>query len=74
MKSVYHKKKNLTQTDIDRGYVEIDFYEIAELYELNHRRGHAVKKLLMAGERHDKSLEQDLSESIKSIQSELELL
>lgn len=54
--------------------VVIDLYDIAEAYGLQgHAEFHAVKKILMAGNRGYKSREQDLAEAEQSIQRAREL-
>lgn len=51
--------------------VEIDIYDILRAYEVkSHAVGHAVKKLLMAGQRGAKPYEQDLQEAVMSIERE----
>ena len=46
---------------------EIDVYDILEAYKVNHPIGHAIKKLLMAGDRGSKSKLQDLLEARESL-------
>lgn len=53
--------------------IEIDVYDILEAYNVSHPIGHAIKKLLMAGERGAKGREQDLDEAIMSIKRGKEL-
>lgn len=45
-----------------------DTYDIAVAYELDAIRAHAVKKILVPGERGVKSVEQDIDEAIWSLQ------
>jgi len=55
-------QRELRQIDIDRGW--IDFYTIADLYNLDPIIGHSIKKLLAAGHRNGgKSKLQDLREA-----------
>lgn len=53
--------------------VAIDVYDILEAYGPTHPVGHAIKKLLMAGNRGAKSYVEDLSEAIQSIEREIEM-
>lgn len=49
--------------------VEIDVYDILHAYEVkSHSIGHAVKKLLMPGQRGSKGYEQDLKEAVQAVQ------
>lgn len=49
--------------------VEIDVYDILHGFEVkSHAIGHAIKKLLMPGQRGSKGYEQDLKEAIQAIQ------
>ena len=49
-----------------------DVYDVLEAFEVtSHRIGHAIKKLLCAGQRGHKDLLQDLQEAIQSIQCEI---
>ena len=50
----------------------IDIYDILEHFKVSHRIGHAIKKLLCAGRRGEKTAKKDYQESISSIQSEIE--
>lgn len=52
--------------------VEVDVYDVLEAYDVSHAIGHAVKKLLMAGQRGNKCYIEDLSEAIQSIEREIE--
>lgn len=64
--SKYHR---MIGTDI------IDVYDIVTAYKVScPARSHAIKKLLMAGQRGSKSELQDLQEAIASIQRSIELL
>lgn len=55
-------------------YEYIDVYRVLELYGVKcHAIGHAVKKLLCAGERGAKGCEQDLREALLSIERALEM-
>lgn len=57
-----------------KGRETIDVYDVLDLFEVkSHAVGHAIKKLLMAGQRGAKDYRQDLSEAIDSIERELEL-
>ena len=53
--------------------VSIDVYDILDAYGPTHPVGHAIKKLLMAGNRGAKSYVEDLSEAIQSIEREIEM-
>ena len=65
--SHYHKPTNGAET--------IDVYWVLNAWEVDcHAVGHAVKKLLNAGQRGAKPKEQDLREAIDSIQRAIELL
>ena len=56
-------------------YEYIDVYRVLELYGVEcHAIGHAVKKLLCAGERGAKSKEQDLREAIQAIARAIEMI
>ena len=56
-----------------KGRETIDVYDVLDLFEVkSHAVGHAIKKLLMAGQRGAKDYRQDLSEAIDSIERELE--
>ena len=60
--------------DVKR-YEYIDVYRVLELYGVEcHAIGHAVKKLLCAGERGAKSKEQDLREAIQAIARAIEMM
>lgn len=51
---------------------EADVYDILEAFEVkSHRIGHAIKKLLCAGNRGHKDKRHDFLEAIQSIQCEL---
>lgn len=53
----------------------IDVYRVLALWDVkDHAIGHAIKKLLNAGQRGSKSLEQDLQEAIDSIQRKLDMI
>jgi len=54
--------------------MDIDVYDIAEAYALSSPEYHAVKKLLCAGKRQDKTAVQDLKEAVKSIKRRIEML
>lgn len=55
--------------------VELDVYDICAIYEVTcSARSHAIKKLLMAGQRGHKDEKQDLLEAIQAIQRSIELL
>jgi hypothetical protein len=53
--------------------VEVDVYAIADAYGLKAARAHALKKLLLAGERGPKSKVQDLLECIQAIERAIEM-
>lgn len=53
----------------------IDVYRILSLYSVSsHAVGHAIKKLLCAGQRGAKTYEQDIREAIASLNRELQML
>lgn len=57
------------------GRTYIDVYCILALFKVSsHAIGHAIKKLLVPGQRGSKGYRQDLIEAIASIQREVELL
>lgn len=63
----YHKPTNGAET--------VDVYWVLSAWEVDcHAIGHAVKKLLNAGQRGVKTKEQDLREAIDSIERAIELL
>lgn len=63
----YHKPTNGAET--------VDVYWVLNAWEVDcHATGHAIKKLLNAGQRGAKSKEQDLQEAIDSIARAIELL
>lgn len=52
----------------------LDIYRVLELFEVrSHAVGHAIKKLLMAGNRGAKDYEQDIQEAIDSLNRELQM-
>lgn len=52
-----------------------DIYCVLDAYEVPcHARGHAIKKLLCAGERGAKDARQDMEEAITAIRRSIELL
>lgn len=58
-----------------KGRETIDVYDVLDLFEVkSHAVGHAIKKLLMAGQRGAKDYRQDLSEAIDSITRQLEMV
>ena len=60
-------QRKLRPRDCIKGWVDV--YAVLELFEVNeHALGHAIKKLLMAGNRGAKGYEQDLRESIMAIE------
>ena len=63
----YHKPTNGAET--------VDVYWVLNAWEVDcHATGHAIKKLLNAGQRGAKTTEQDLTEAIDSIKRAIELL
>lgn len=63
-----HYKKDVSNLKI------IDVYRTLELFEVkSHAVGHAIKKLLLAGERGAKDYEQDIQEAIDSLNRELQM-
>ncbi|MAF42871.1 MAG: hypothetical protein CMI54_01705 [Parcubacteria group bacterium] len=63
-------KKKLRLIDIKRGW--IDFYSIAELYPNTPPVHHAIKKLLVPGQRGAKSYIKDLKEARDQINRAIE--
>lgn len=56
------------------GAILVDIYRILNAYDVRcHAVGHAIKKLLAAGDRGDKSYEQDLQEAIDSIREGIKM-
>lgn len=56
-------------------YNEIDIYRVLDIYNVkSHSVGHAIKKLLCAGQRGNKGYFQDISEAIKSLERELDMI
>lgn len=53
--------------------VSVDVYDIAEAYELTPALSHALKKILVAGQRGHKDRDTDLAEAIQAIEREREL-
>ena len=52
----------------------IDVYDVLNAYEVDsHAVGHAIKKLLMAGQRGHKDRLQDLREAIQAIEREIDM-
>lgn len=50
----------------------VDVYDILQAYEVkSHALGHAIKKLLMAGQRGHKDYQQDLREAVQAIEREI---
>jgi len=65
--SHYYKK-------IPRGVEYVDVYRVLELFEVtNPSISHAIKKLLVAGNRGHKDLDKDVKEAIDSLQRYLEM-
>lgn len=65
--SHYHKPTNGVET--------VDVYWVLSAWGVRcHATGHAIKKLLNAGQRGAKTTEQDLTEAIDSIKRAIELL
>lgn len=63
-----HYKKNVLNLST------LDIYRVLELFEVrSHAVGHAIKKLLMAGNRGAKGYEQDIQEAIDSLNRELQM-
>lgn len=57
---------------LDGTKTTIDVYRLLDAFDVrSHELGHAIKKLLMPGLRHDKSAEQDLLEAIQAINAQL---
>lgn len=63
--SKYHKEINGARVDV---------YDILHAYDVkSHAIGHAIKKLLMAGQRGYKDYDQDIREAIASLRREVGL-
>jgi hypothetical protein len=65
-----------TLSDIyrDKAFVIIDVYDVLQAFNVtNPATAHAIKKLLVAGGRGYKDVQQDLDEAIQSIQRAKEL-
>lgn len=70
----YRKRIPVSQEDIERGYVEVDPYRIARLWELNDPAlFQAFKKVLCGGQRGGKDQKQDAVEARDAISRWLEL-
>ncbi len=72
----YRKKASLRRDDETEELVAVtmDIYDITKAYGVTCQAiGHAVKKLLMPGQRGHKSKQQDLEEAITSIVRAIEL-
>jgi hypothetical protein len=59
--------------EIPKGVTHVDVYWVVEAWGVSNPVGHAVKKLLAAGQRGSKAREKDLREAIVSVQRALEL-
>jgi hypothetical protein len=58
-----------------QGLNQIDVYKVLELFDVkSHSIGHAVKKLLCAGERGTKGERQDVLEAIAALQRHIDML
>ena len=66
--NAYSRELMLSPSEIDEGVLVVDYYLIEDLYNMPGRIGHAVKKLLCAGNRGSKPTKQDYEEAIRSIQ------
>lgn len=66
-----HTGTNKYMKEIKKG-VYVDIYDVLGAYDVTHPIGHAIKKLLMAGQRGSKCYIEDLSEAIQSIEREIE--
>lgn len=70
----YRKQIPLSKEDLERGYVEVDPYRIARLWELNDPAlFQAFKKVLCGGQRGGKDKQQDAKEARDAISRWLEL-
>lgn len=70
----YRKQIPVSKEDIERGYVEVDPYRIARLWELNDPAlFQAFKKVLCGGQRGGKDKQQDAKEARDAISRWLEL-
>jgi len=57
-----HYKKDVSKLEM------IDVYRVLDLWQVNdHAIGHAIKKLLNAGQRGSKDMQQDIQEAIDSL-------
>jgi len=65
-------KKDNKYVKVIKG-VEIDVYDILKAYDPTHPIGHAIKKLLMSGNRGFKGYVEDLSEAIQAIEREIQM-
>ncbi len=66
-------KKNITCIETHKKYF-CDVYSITKAYDISYQRGHAIKKLLCAGNRGNKDILLDLKEAIQTIESEIKEL
>lgn len=70
----YRKQIPVSKEDIERGYVEVDPYRIARLWELNDPAlFQAFKKVLCGGQRGGKDKQQDAVEARDALNRWLEL-
>jgi len=70
----YRKRIPVSREDIERGYVEVDPYRIARLWELNDPAlFQAFKKVLCGGQRGGKDKQQDAVEARDALNRWLEL-
>jgi len=71
-KVVTNKYRRTIKSCNGKQSIEIDTYRIADAYPMMPAVFHAVKKLLMAGQRGAKDYKTDLEEAIVAIQREIE--
>lgn len=70
--SPYSFEYKLSEEDILRGHVTLDWYDISDGVGIDRSRlDHAGKKVLFAGKRGHKDKETDIKQAIWSLQEEL---
>lgn len=70
----YRKQIPLSKEDLERGYVEVDPYRIARLWELNDPAlFQAFKKVLCGGQRGGKDILQDVKEGRDALEAWLKM-
>ena len=67
-----HYKVNKYRRGLPEGKTWVDVYDVLELFDVkSHALGHAIKKLLMAGNRGHKDYQTDLNEAVEAIKREI---